>query len=136
MRLSQFSDLALRLLIFAAQGKDRHTTIEEVARYFDVSKAHLMKVTSLLARDGFIRATRGRRGGLTLAKPAHEIRIGDVIRITEVDFAMVSCMSGHECRIAGACTLPRQLELATEAFLATLNQCTLADICPPLTIPR
>lgn len=136
MRLSQFSDLALRLLIYAAQNMDRLTTIEEVARYFDVSKAHLMKVTSLLAHHGLIRATRGRRGGLTLGRAANEIGVGDVIRLTEIDFAMAGCMSGQDCRIACSCTLPRQFDLATEAFIAKLNEKTIADICPPQTLMR
>lgn len=129
MRLTTFSDFALRLLIMADSAGDKLVTIEAVARHYNISRTHLMKVANQLTRSGYLKAVRGRSGGLRLAMPSEQIRIGDVVCATEPDFALVECfMSGNECCITGACRLPRILREALQAFIASLNQYTLADI--------
>jgi Rrf2 family nitric oxide-sensitive transcriptional repressor len=78
-------------------------------------------VVSALTRAGFLIAMRGRSGGLRLARPAAEIRLGDVVRATEPDFALVECFAtGNPCVITGCCRLPRVLNEALGAFLQTL----------------
>src|SRR5215471_13236521 len=93
MRLTNFTDFALRLLMYAAAHEDRLITIEEASEVYDISRAHLMKITNALTRAGYLKAVRGRSGGLTLAKPPRKIRLGDVIRATEPDFALVECFA-------------------------------------------
>jgi Rrf2 family transcriptional regulator, nitric oxide-sensitive transcriptional repressor len=88
-----------------------------------------MKVANVLTRAGLLTAVRGRSGGLRLAKPPGDIRIGDVVRATEPDFALVECFaSGNQCVITGACRLPRILNEGLDAFNAVLNRYTLADL--------
>ena len=129
MRLTGFSDYALRMLMYAASAGDRLITIEEVARTFRVSKAHLNKVANALTRAGYLRAVRGRSGGVALGRPADTIRIGDVLRLVEPDFDLVECFTGgNRCVIAGKCKLSRLLAEAMAAFHATLDRHTLADI--------
>lgn len=129
MRLTSFSDYALRLLIMADAAGDRLVTIEAVAKRYAISRTHLMKVANQLTRHGYLEAVRGRSGGLRLAKPAGEIGIGEVLRVTEPDFALVECfMTGNECCLTGLCRLPRILREALQAFLASLDRYTLADI--------
>jgi Rrf2 family transcriptional regulator, nitric oxide-sensitive transcriptional repressor len=131
MRLTTFTDYALRMLMMAHEAGDRLMTIEQVALRHRVSRAHLMKVANQLTRAGFLTAVRGRGGGLKLARGAQSIRIGDVVRATEPDFALVECFStGNECVLTAACRLPRALRKATTAFLSTLDEYTLADITP------
>lgn len=131
MRLTMFTDYALRMLMMAHEAGDRLTTIEQVALRHRVSRAHLMKVANQLTRAGFLTAVRGRGGGLRLARDAGSIRVGDVVRATEPDFAVVECFTtGNKCVITGACRLPSALRRATEAFLTTLDACTIADITP------
>jgi len=134
MRLTSFSDYALRMLMFAASADERLFTIEEAARAFNVSKTHLNKVANTLTRAGLLKAVRGRSGGLTLGKPADEIRIGDVLRLTEPDFALVECfLTGNQCVIAQSCKLSKLLSQALAAFRSILDDHTLADIAltPP-----
>lgn len=69
MKLTNFTDFALRLLMYAAAHEDRLITIEEASEAYDISRAHLMKITNTLTRAGFLKAVRGRSGGLMLAKP-------------------------------------------------------------------
>lgn len=129
MRLTSFSDYALRMLMFAASAGNRLITIEEASQTFNVSKAHLNKVANTLTREGFLKAVRGRSGGLTLARPADEIRIGDVLRLTEPDFALVECFAtGNQCVITQSCKLSRLLSEALAAFRSVLDGHTLADI--------
>lgn len=129
MQLTTFSDYALRVLMFTDAAGDRLVTIEEIARAYGISRTHLMKVVNALTRGGYLTAVRGRAGGLKLAKPPEEIRLGDVVRITEPDFALVECFaSGHQCVIGCCCRLPAILRRALSAFLAELDQHTLASI--------
>ena len=113
----------------AAAHGDRHITIEETARAYDISRAHLMKVAQLLVREGFLKASRGRAGGLSLARPAETIMIDDIVRATETDFAVVECMSpGNQCRITRGCRLRGVLGEAVNAFLQVLDRHTLAEL--------
>ncbi len=115
--------------MLAASAEGRLITIEEAARTFHVSKTHLNKVANVLTRAGFLKAVRGRSGGLTLGKPADAIRIGDVLRITEPDFALVECFTtGNQCVIAQNCKLSKLLSDALMAFRNLLDEHTLADI--------
>lgn len=129
MRLSSYSDYALRILIYLALQPDRLPTIAEIADSYAISKNHLMKVAHQLGQGGYIETVRGRGGGLRLGKPAAQIRIGDVVRFTEPDLAIVECMGeGAACRLTPACTLKGLLGEALQAFLGVLDEYTLADI--------
>jgi Rrf2 family nitric oxide-sensitive transcriptional repressor len=129
MRLTNFSDYALRMLMYAASADARLFTIEETARAFNVSKTHLNKVANTLTRGGYLTAIRGRSGGLVLAMPPEAIRVGSVIRMTEPDFALVECFAtGNQCVLTRCCKLSGMLREAMASFLATLDRYTLADM--------
>ena len=128
MQLTKFSDYALRVLMYTHAAGERLVTIEEMAASYRISRAHLMKVVNSLTRSGYLTAVRGRSGGLKLARPADEIRLGEVVRATEPDFALVECFStDNQCVVTNCCRLPRILNEAVGAFLATLDKYTLAS---------
>ena len=93
MRLTNFSDYALRVLLYAAARRNALITIEETAQVYGISRAHLMKVVNQLTRAGFLKAVRGRSGGLELARRPEKSSLGDVVLATEPDFALVECFS-------------------------------------------
>jgi len=129
MRLTTFTDYSLRLLIYAAARGDRLITIEEAHRVYGISRGHLMKVANHLTREGFLKAVRGRSGGVTLAKHPREIRLGDVVRATEPDFALVECFAaGGQCAIARCCALPGILNEALNVFVSVLDRYTLEEL--------
>ncbi|MBN9595307.1 MAG: Rrf2 family transcriptional regulator [Afipia sp.] len=129
MRLTNFSDYALRVLLYAAARDGMLVTIEETAKVYGISRAHLMKVANQLTRAGYLTAVRGRSGGLELAKRPDKIRLGDVVRATEPDFALVECFApDNQCRITPRCRLRGALNEALAAFIATLDRYTLADL--------
>ncbi|MGV8939643.1 MAG: RrF2 family transcriptional regulator [Allorhizobium sp.] len=129
MQLTTFSDYSLRLMMMATAHSDRLVTIEETARLFDISRAHLMKVAHHLVRQGFLKAVRGRTGGLTLARPPELIGLGEIVRTTERDFTMVECFGpGNHCRITPRCRLRGVLADALDAFMTVLDRHTLRDL--------
>lgn len=129
MRLTSFSDLSLRLLMYAAANQDRLITIDETSEVYDISRAHLMKIANTLTRAGYLKAVRGRSGGLTLGMPPEKVRLGDVFRVTEPDFNLVECFTADsQCVITRACRLRGVLHEALDAFSATLDRYTLADL--------
>ena len=129
MRLTSFSDYALRVLMYAHACEERLVTIEETANTYAISRAHLMKVVNILTREGFLRGVRGRSGGFTLARPADQINLGAVIRATEPDFALVECFNpDNRCAISRVCGLPVILNQALGAFVTVFDSHTLADI--------
>lgn len=115
--------------MYAASAGDRLITIEETSRVYNLSRTHLNKVANTLTRGGYLRAVRGRSGGLTLARRPEAIRIGDVVRLTEPDFALVECFStGNQCILTRCCKLAGVMSEAAASFQATLDRYTLADI--------
>lgn len=129
MRLTNFSDYALRVLMLAAARGGRLITIEEAARVYGISRAHLMKVVNQLTRAGFLKAVRGRAGGLTLARPPQDINLADVLRATEPDFTLVECFEAeNRCLLAPCCRLRGILDEALSSFVTTVSRYTLADL--------
>ncbi len=130
MRLTKFTDYAFRVLIYAASlEKNQLVTIEETAKAFEISRAHLKKVVLLLTRHGFLEAVRGRSGGFRLAVPAAQINLGAVVRATEPDFGLVGCFhANNSCRITPVCRLPKVVNTALNRFLSTFDDVTLADV--------
>jgi len=132
MRLSSYTDYALRALIFLALKREGElSTIAEIAQTYAISKNHLMKIINQLTQDGYVESVRGRSGGIRLARPAAEISIGAVVRRTEQDMDIVECFDGtaaSPCRLAPACVLKGALREALEAFLSVLDDYSLADI--------
>jgi Rrf2 family protein len=89
MQLTRYSDYSLRVLIYLALDPERLVTIEDIARSYDISRAHLMKVVHQLGLRGYVETVRGRGGGLRLGRRPEEIGIGDVVRSTEENLNLV-----------------------------------------------
>ncbi len=135
MRLTLHTDYALRTLIYLGLRQDRRVSIREIAEAHRISENHLVKVVHNLGRGGFIETTRGKGGGLRLARAPEEIRVGDVVRFTEEDMALVACFQaasdGGGCALLNVCRLQNLLGEALSAFMAVLDAQTLADLLRP-----
>ena len=128
MRLTRYTDYALRTLIYLGLHEPQQSSIAEIARAYGISENHLTKVVHQLGRLGLIRTTRGRGGGLRLGKLPSEIVVGAVVRETEEDLALVECFASGACAITVSCRLRRALGEALASFLAVLDGYTLADL--------
>ena len=135
MRLTQWTDYTLRVLMYCAACKERAepVTITEIAEKHGISRSHLTKIVQQLAARGWLETTRGRGGGMRLAVPATDLGLGTVVRATETDFAVVECFepSLNQCRMNANCRLKGVLNSATQSFLAVLDGVTLADLVAP-----
>ncbi|MBM3824234.1 MAG: Rrf2 family transcriptional regulator [Verrucomicrobia bacterium] len=129
MQLSLFSDYSLRVLIYGAL-KGESFRVDEVSRAYGISRHHLAKVVQRLARLGYLATRRGRGGGLELALPAAEVRLGALVRATEVQAVLVECFDPlrNTCPINGVCRLKGFLAEAQEAFYQALDRHTLCDL--------
>jgi Rrf2 family nitric oxide-sensitive transcriptional repressor len=135
MRLTNWTDYTLRVLMYcaASEGRAAPVTINEIAEAHAISRSHLTKIVMDLSGQGLLATTRGRGGGLRLLKPAREIVLGDVVRLTESDFTMVECFDPgtNQCRLSSHCGLKGVLNAALQAYLRVLDGVTLADLLTP-----
>jgi len=129
MRLSVQTDYSLRVLMHLAVTSPKLVTIRDIADRFQISRNHLMKVVNALARAGFVDTTRGRTGGIRLARDPAEIGIGDVVRTFESDSHLVECFNAEKntCLLTSACRLKGALLAASNAFYAELDHYRLSD---------
>lgn len=130
MRLTSFTDFGLRALMRMAADPERAFSTAELADFFGLSRNHLIKIMGRLATAGIVSTRRGHAGGAVLARPADQIRLGDVVRVLEEGQPLVECFSpdGGNCTIGACCGLRARLAAAERAFLDNLNRSTLADI--------
>jgi len=128
MQLTQHTDFALRLLIVLARAGGGPVPLTGFATQQNLSYNHVAKVAQGLAREGFIVSHRGRSGGVSLARPASEIAVGDVVRRMEKGMRIADCA---HCALKGDCAMSPLLAKALAAFLAVLDGATLAEAAEP-----
>jgi Rrf2 family transcriptional regulator, nitric oxide-sensitive transcriptional repressor len=132
MRLTLHTDYSLRVLIYVAVADGKLVTISNIAESFDISKQHLMKVVSDLSQKGYLDTVRGRGGGIRLRGSPRDINIGQVVRQTEDKLDVIGCLGQRGyCPIERICVLRGVLYDAMQAFLAVLDEYTLADLIKP-----
>lgn len=128
MQITRFTDLGLRVLMYLSMGErdTARATITELAERLAVSRNHLVKVVHRLAQLGLVATTRGKGGGMALARPADQYHLGDVVRALEDNPSLIDC-GAPPCVLARNCQLKSALDDALQAFFERLNQYTLAD---------
>lgn len=129
MQLTQYTDFALRTLLYLAITKE-NATITEIAERYQISRNHLVKVVHNLGKLGYITTVRGRQGGLRLARAPESINLGEVVRRTEPNFNLVECFDRvhDQCILTPGCQLKGVLGKAFKAFMNVLDEYTLADL--------
>ncbi|MEQ1938920.1 iron-responsive transcriptional regulator RirA [Mesorhizobium sp. CN5-321] len=129
MRLTRQTNYAMRILMYCAANQDRLSRIPEIAAAYSVSELFLFKILQPLVENGLVETVRGRNGGVKLGKPAQEISLFDVVRVTEESFAMAECFeSDTECPLVDSCALNSALREALNAFFEVLGRHTIADL--------
>ena len=132
MRVTKRTNIAMRVLMFCGANTGRLVTKSEIAERCNASENHLAQVINQLAQLGFLHTQRGRNGGLSLGKPATDIKIGDVFRVLEAPVPLAECFADvdNTCPLTEACRLRTALTDAVEAFYQSLDPITLdALIC-------
>ena len=129
MQLTLHTDYALRVLIYLTQKRDDLATISEIADFYKISRNHLVKVVHHLSISEYIQTTRGKHGGIKLAREPDQISIGDVVREMEPNFNLVECFNEAPpgCMVSSVCALKSVLKQASIEFLGVLDGFTLAE---------
>jgi Rrf2 family nitric oxide-sensitive transcriptional repressor len=140
VQLTSFTDYSLRVLIHLGTHPDTLATVAAIAEEHGISRHHLTRVIHQLGLKGYIETVRGKGGGIRLARPPDQIRIGNVVRDMEPGFHLAECFKPGEssCRLLPSCALMPALAQAGRAFLETLDRYTLADMLPrqTMSLPR
>jgi Rrf2 family transcriptional regulator, nitric oxide-sensitive transcriptional repressor len=136
MKLTDYTDYSLRVMLYLALRREGLSTIQEISDAYGISKNHLMKVVQRLGELGWVETIRGRNGGLRLAADSLALPVGDVVRQTESDFALVGCFPDEHgerrpCTIEPHCRLKHALAAARDAFLAELDRYTIGELASP-----
>jgi Rrf2 family nitric oxide-sensitive transcriptional repressor len=129
MKHTTHADFALRVLLYLRVAPQRRGSVGDIALAHRVSRHHMDKVVQHLANAGLVETTRGRGGGVELVRDPASIRVGDVMRAMENDFAVVECLGpARFCRVAGVCGARSVFARALDAYFAVLDETTLEDI--------
>lgn len=130
MRLTRQTNYAIRMLMYCAANRDGLSRIAEVAKAYSVSELFLFKILQPLTKAGLVETVRGRNGGIRLGKPASEITLFEVVKVTEDNFAMAECFESDtiECPLVDSCGLNVALRKALNAFFDVLRGYTIDDI--------
>ena len=130
MRLTQFTDYSLRVMIYLALHPEERVTIDQLTNAYDISRHHVRSVVHNLAKLGYIESKQGKGGGITMAYTPAEISIREIVENTENDFYIVECFNpdGSACPIEPLCILKQALSKASESFLQTLDGYTIEDL--------
>ena len=136
MRLTDYTDYSLRVLLYLAVRGGGLSTIQDISDAYGISKNHLMKVVQQLGELGWVETVRGRNGGLRLAEQTIALTVGEIVRATESDFALVGCFPDQHgerrgCVITAQCRLRGALEAARNAFLTELDRHTIGEVAQP-----
>jgi Rrf2 family transcriptional regulator, iron-responsive regulator len=131
MRLTKQSSYAVRTLIYCAVNEPGLSRVAEIAKAYGISELFLFKLIKPLVENGLLATVRGRHGGIKLGRPAHEITLLDVIRLTEESFALAECFEDDgeiSCPLHVGCDLSSALSEALRAFFNVLDGYTIADL--------
>ena len=130
MRITAYSNYALRTLMYAALKGDELSRVKDIAAAYNISKAHLVKCVHQLGQWGYLDNYRGRNGGFKLAKHAKDITVGEILRQTEDGFDLVECFvpSTSNCPLTGLCELSNTFQKALAAFLEVVDDVTIEDM--------
>jgi Rrf2 family nitric oxide-sensitive transcriptional repressor len=130
VRLTAYTNYALRTLMYCALHPDKLVRIQDVADAHGISKAHLLKAARQLGQLGYLENVRGRTGGVRLGRPPERIIIGEVVRHTEGDLEVVECFNPatNTCPLIGVCKFSTLFRAGLRAFFGELDKVTLADM--------
>lgn len=130
MRLTRQTNYAIRILMYCAANDGQLSRIPEIATAYTVSELFLFKILQPLVEAKLVETVRGRNGGVRLGRPADQINLFDVVRVTEESFAMAECFENDaaECPLIDSCALNAALREALNAFFMVLEKHTIADL--------
>jgi Rrf2 family transcriptional regulator, nitric oxide-sensitive transcriptional repressor len=136
LRLTTYADYTLRVLMYVSPKYGEKATMKGICESYGISRNHVIKIVQDLAREGVLETSRGKTGGVLLARPAEDNSLRKVIQSSEPDFRIDGCFECglSTCPLVGNCVLTGVLAEAMNAFLDVLGKYTLADLVRPKNV--
>lgn len=131
MKISTKGRYALRMIVdLALNQNDNFISLKDIAERQNISKKYLEQIVPMLNSTGILRTNRGNKGGYMLAKSAHELTVGDVLRATEGTLAPVACLEfePNTCTRVNECSTLFVWEGLYKAVSDYLDNVTIQDI--------
>jgi len=128
MRLNRSTSHAIRIALDCAGSGDQLIKVADLSDRLGITRQNVFKIVHILSRAGLLTAMRGRNGGVKLARPAGEIRVGDVVRAMETTEIALLGVSRSKASRRISIDVNRVLDDALEAFVSILDQHTLAEL--------
>lgn len=125
--LQKTAEYALRAVVCLAQEPDSPQSADRVAAVTRIPRRYLYKVLQQMVQEGLVRSQAGPNGGYSLARPAEEIKLIDVINVFGPLERMRTCPLGLKSH-TGLCALHRELDKAYASIEATFSRVTVAEI--------
>jgi Rrf2 family transcriptional regulator, cysteine metabolism repressor len=137
MELSQKSQYAVRAIFELAKrvgsGPVKAAAIGSAQH---IPQRFLENILGQLRQAGFVESTRGKEGGYLLARDAHELSVGEIIRLTEAPVGAADCMrdksqagsGGHDCPLLERCVLLPMWERAHTAMMEVYDSTSFQDL--------
>jgi len=110
------------------------TLVTEIATENKIPKKFLDTILGELRNAGFVNSKKGKGGGYTLARPAHEIRVGHIVRVLDGPLAPIQCASQtsyrrcDDCPDEKTCSVRLLMCEARQAISTVLDNRTLAEM--------
>jgi Rrf2 family iron-sulfur cluster assembly transcriptional regulator len=130
MKLTRGGEYGIRGVLYLARHDDgKISMLSAIAKAQDVPPRFLAKIFQALAKAGVVKSHRGAKGGFSLARPASEITIKDVIEAIEGPIYLNVCLVGQgECSRDKICPVHAVWEEAQEKMMSVLGRANFADL--------
>lgn len=130
MRLTRGADYGARGMVYlASRPPDSVVLVSQIAAAEQLPQNYLAKIFQDLAKGGIVRSHRGARGGFSLARPASQITLRQVIEAVEGPLALLRCLAPWEgCDRMDTCPIYPVLASAQNQLVAVLDATTLQDL--------
>lgn len=126
--ISDTVEYALRAVAHLAYTAPNPQTTDQIADATRVRRAYLSKVLQALSRGGIVRSQRGVGGGMSLAKPAEQLTILEVVNAVDRVQRIKTCPLGLKSHGVRLCPLHRRLDDAMAHVEAAFAGTTLAEV--------
>ncbi len=131
MKTSRKTDYAIHSLMLLAK-KEKEMSVTELAEEQNISRTYLAKVMQKLSNAGLVKSSEGIKGGYKLTKPPADIKLSEIVKITEEGINVFKCVDEkRNCTIRDKCKIHNVFKESYQIMLKELEKTSIKDILNP-----
>jgi Rrf2 family protein len=130
MQLTRGCEYAIRALTYLAMREEEHPILlADIAKGIGAPPNYLSNIFQILTRLDLVRSHRGAKRGYSLAQPASEINLKQIVEGIEGPISISSCnMEAGWCELDGACSLYEIWDDIQQTISDKLSATTLSKL--------